>query len=245
MLTISDVTKRFTERAAVLSVNLNLLPGERLCLLGHNGAGKTTLLRMIVGMSRPSKGSLLILGKNPVTQPEARRHLGYLSDKPYVYDKLNCIEHLELHAALYKLSPAEVLRTGTNLFSDLGMENGLGQRAETLSFGTQKKLALVLALAHRPDVLVLDEPLNGLDPASADRMEETLRRYVTEDRAVILSTHSTEFASRFATRIAYMREGRLMSRIGPERDHARCSSKLLPDQVPDAEGRSVEKVDRI
>lgn len=209
MLSLAGATKRFGDKAAVDSVNLNLLPGERLCLLGHNGAGKTTLMRMVVGMARPTEGSVLLMGKDPLKEPAVRRHLGYLSDSPYIYDKLTSEEHLSLHASLYELPPKEVVRRGAALLEDLKMGSTLDQRAETFSFGMQKKLALALAVVHEPSLLVLDEPLNGLDPGSADKMEDLLVRYAAEDKAILLSTHSVEFAARFATRIGVMTGGSL------------------------------------
>ena len=209
MLYLDGVTKRFGQKTAVAAVDLDLLPGERLCLLGPNGAGKTTLLRMAVGMARPTEGTALLLGLDPVSEPHARRHLGYLPDEPYLYDKLTAREHLRLHAALYQLSPGEVAGRGVSLLDALEMGGALDGRVETFSFGMQKKLALTLALVHEPDLLVLDEPLNGLDPDSADKMERLLWERSVGDRAVLLSTHSVEFAARFASRVGVMREGRL------------------------------------
>lgn len=209
MLCLDGVTKRFGRKTAVAAVDLDLLPGERLCLLGPNGAGKTTLLRVAVGMARPTAGTVLLLGRDPVSEPDARRHLGFLPDEPYLYEKLTAREHLRLHAALYRLPPGEVAQRGVSLLDALKMGDALDGRVETFSFGMQKKLALTLALVHEPDLLVLDEPLNGLDPDSADKMERLLWERSAGDRAVLLSTHSVGFAARFASRVGVMREGRL------------------------------------
>lgn len=228
MLALNGVTKRFGNKNAVDSVSLSLLPSERLCLLGHNGAGKTTLMRMIVGMIRPSEGAVSLLGEDPLKVPAVRRHLGYLSDKPYVYDKLTAREHLNLHAALYGLQSDEVVQRGVTLLKNLEMGAALDQRAETFSFGMQKKLALILALAHEPDLLVLDEPLNGLDPSSAEGTEHLMRRYAAGGRSIVLSTHSVEFAARFAGRVAVMREGRLTAHVVPEGVDANWVRQLLP-----------------
>lgn len=227
MLILSGVTKRFGKKTAVDSVGLHLLPGERLCLMGPNGAGKTTVMRMVVGMARPTDGSVKLLGKDPIEEPTVRRHLGYLADKPYVYAKLTSREHLRLHAALYDLPFEEVLREGAGLLDVLEMGSALDQRAETLSFGMQKKLALALALAHGLDLIVLDEPLNGLDPDSADRMEHLLRRYAADGRAILLSTHSVEFVARFASRVGVMRAGRLTVHVPPKGADARWVRDLL------------------
>lgn len=227
MLVLNNVTKVFGKKTAIYAVDLNLLPGERLCLMGPNGAGKTTLMRMIVGMTRPTEGSVLLFGRDPVEEPDARRRVGYLSDKPYTYDKLTSREHLRLHSALYDAPPEETSKRGVALLNYLEMGEALDQRAETFSFGMQKKLALVLALVHEPDLLVLDEPLNGLDPDSADRMEESLLGYAAGDRSIVLSTHSVEFAARFASRFAIMREGRLELHAPQEKADAEWVRGLL------------------
>ena len=232
MLSLAGTTKRFGEKTAVDAVDLDLLPGERLCLLGPNGAGKTTLMRMVVGMARPTEGTVSLLGQDPLEEPRVRRHVGYLSDKPYLYDKLTAREHLRLHAALYQLSPGEVAKRGVSLLDALEMGDVLDGRAETFSFGMQKKLALTLALVHEPDLLVLDEPLNGLDPDSADKMEQMLRQYSAGDKAILLSTHSVEFAARFARRIGVMRAGRLHLHALEEEDSSRVRSLLDRDGGP-------------
>ncbi len=237
MLSLAGATKRFGEKTAVDAVDLDLLPGERLCLLGPNGAGKTTLMRLIVGMARPTEGTVSLLGRDPVSEPLSRRHLGYLSDKPYLYDKLTAREHLRLHAALYELPPGEVAARGVALLDALEMGDALDGRVETFSYGMQKKLALTLALAHEPDLLVLDEPLNGLDPDSADKMERLLRERAAGDRAVLLSTHSIEFAARFASRVGIMRDGRLSAHTPAESMNADWVRGLLRTDEDPARNR--------
>ena len=210
MLTVADVTKTFGNNMAVDSATLDVGPGERLCLVGPNGAGKTTLMRMIIGMTRPTSGTVLLFGEDPVKSPEIRRHIGYVSDTPFLYDKLTGGEHLKLHAALYGLPREGIVKKGTRLLERLEMVSTGGQRVETFSFGMRKKLALVLALVHGPDLLVLDEPLNGLDPESSDAVAKLLERLALEDgRALVLSTHDMDFAARFAARVGVMRAGRL------------------------------------
>lgn len=210
LLAVTGATKRFGREVAVDSVRFEVARGERFCLVGHNGAGKSTLLRLIAGLSYPSEGRVSVLGENPAREPGVRRRIGYLSDRPHLYDKLTGREHLRLHAALYGLSPEEASDRSEGLLEDLGLNPG--PRVECLSFGTRKKLALVLALVHEPELLVLDEPMNGLDPASAEAVEGLLRRHAAGAGAVVLSTHSLEFAARFASGIGVMREGRITSR---------------------------------
>ncbi|HSL00820.1 MAG TPA: ABC transporter ATP-binding protein [Rubrobacteraceae bacterium] len=207
LLAVTGVTKRFGSDVAIDSVRFEVERGERFCLVGHNGAGKSTLLRLIAGLSYPSEGTISVLGGDPAREPSVRRRIGYLSDQPHLYDKLTGGEHLRLHAALYGLSPEEASVRSEGLLEDLGLNPC--PRVERLSFGTRKKLALVLALVHEPDLLVLDEPTNGLDPASAEVVEDLLRRHVG---AVVLSTHSLEFAAAFASEIGVMRNGRITSR---------------------------------
>ncbi len=210
LLVVARATKRFGRKAAVDSVRLDVARGERFCLLGHNGAGKSTLLRLIVGLSHPSEGSISVLGQDPAKEPNVRRRIGYLSDQPHLYDKLTGGEHLRLHAALYRLSWEEASGRSAGLLEDLGLDPD--PRVECLSFGMRKKLAFVLALVHEPDLLVLDEPMDGLDPASAEKVEGLLRRHAAGAGTVVLSTHSLEFAASFASKIGVMREGRLASR---------------------------------
>lgn len=215
---MKGVTKHFGERTSVHSASASLSTGQRLCLLGHNGAGKTTLLRLIVGMSYPNEGSVLLMGKNPAEDPLSRRCVGYLADKPHLYGKLTAREHLTLHAALYGLPAGEVMERGLGLLDDLGMRSVADGRAEILSLGAQKKLAFVLALAHAPRLLVLDEPLNGLDPAAARTMEDLLSRHCARRGAVVMSTHSLQFAARFATHYWIMREGHLTAHAAMPED---------------------------
>lgn len=209
LLRVAGVTKRFGGRVVVGPVSFEVAGGDRFCLLGHNGAGKTTVLRLIVGLVYPDEGAISVAGKDPAREPGVRRRVGYLSDKPHLYDKLTGEEHLRLHAALYGLSPGEALERGASLLEALGLDPR--RRTGDLSFGTRKKLALVLALVHEPDLLVLDEPTTGLDPDSARTVEALLTRHAAHAGAVVLSTHSLEFAASYASKIGVMREGRLAS----------------------------------
>lgn len=228
MLSIQEVKKDFGETVAVDSACLDLSAGERMSLLGANGSGKTTMLKMIVGLIYPSQGSIRLFGQDPCEVPHIRRNVGYLSDKPFTYDKLSCREHFRLHAALYELSLEKTISKGRALLSDMGMDQALDQRAETFSFGMQKKLALALALVHSPDLLIMDEPLTGLDPGSANTMETLLTQYITEgQKAIILSSHSIEFASRFSTRLGVMNQGKLSLYAMEKEDDAEWVRSLL------------------
>jgi ABC-type multidrug transport system ATPase subunit len=223
LLSVEEATKSFAGSTVLERVSLRLEPGDRFCLLGRNGAGKSTLLRMIVGMYLPDAGRVLLHGKDPAGYPRARRAVGFASDKPFLYDKLSCREHFVLHAALYGLEARVATHRGMALLEQMDMARSANQRAETFSFGMRKKLSLVLALLHAPSLLVLDEPLAGLDPETAVEVETLLREYsvsagtVThiprspagEPGTVLLSTHSIAFASDFATRQGIMRGGHL------------------------------------
>lgn len=228
MLSLTDVTKDYGPTRALDSASMSLAAGERLCLVGPNGAGKTTLMRIVVGMALPTMGQVRLLGKDPVREHEVRRRLGYLPDTPFLYDKLSSHEHLQLHASLYDLPQGGVLRGGAELLDTLEMGSAWDQRVETFSLGMRKKLALVLALVHRPTLLVLDEPLNGLDPKSSKIMGDILTRLALEEgRGIILSTHATDFAARFATRIGTMERGRLELGDPPKRTETTDLRDLL------------------
>ena len=209
-MSLMGVTKRVGGGVVVGSVSFEVAGGERFCLLGHNGAGKTTVLRLIAGLLYPDEGSIYVAGKDPAREPGIRRRIGYVSDKPHLYDKLTGEEHLRLHSALYGLPPEEA-KKGRGAALMEGLELDPVRRVESLSFGTRKKLALLLALVHAPDLLVLDEPMNGLDPGSARTVENLLVEHAARAGAVVLSTHSRDFAASFASTIGVMNEGRLTS----------------------------------
>jgi ABC-2 type transport system ATP-binding protein len=211
-LEIAALTKRFGATAAVDRLDLVIPTGEFHALLGPNGAGKTTTLRIVAGLLKPDQGRVAVLGHDVVTDPSAaKRVLAFLPDEPLVYDKLNALEYLEFVAGLWSLDAALAARRAEELLRWLDLWPQARQRAESYSRGMRQKLALAGALIHAPQVLILDEPLTGLDAAAARQVKDLLVARVREGATVILTTHILEIAERLAQRISIIQHGRIVA----------------------------------
>jgi ABC-2 type transport system ATP-binding protein len=206
----SCLTKRYGELVAVDQVSLRIAPGEIYALLGLNGAGKTTTIRMLLGMVRPTSGRMSLLGM-PV-RPRERAvwsRVGYLVETPSAYPELTVEENLAVAARLRGL--ADRRRAVRDVIGLLGLSPYAGQRARTLSLGNAQRLGLAKALVHQPDLLVLDEPANGLDPAGVAEVRDLLHELARERGiTVLLSSHILTEVARQATRIGVIDGGRLV-----------------------------------
>ena len=210
-LEICGLVKRF-DRPAVDGLDLTVRAGEFYALLGPNGAGKTTTLRMVVGLLRPDAGSISVLGIDALADPvAAKRVIAWISDEPMIYDKLTPFEYLEFIAGLWAVDPAVAEARARELLAWLGLEAHAHERCEGFSKGMRQKVALAGALVHDPRVIVLDEPLTGLDAASARQVKTVLRERVRDGGAVIMTTHILEVAERMADRIGVIAGGRLIA----------------------------------
>jgi len=212
MIAIQNLTRRFGTLAAVDALNLTVQSGELFGFLGPNGAGKTTTLRMLVGLLIPSSGTAAVAGHD-VRQhlDHVKRTIGYLPDEPYLYEKLTGREHLRFVAGLYGLSDADSAVRIERLLKLVDLEERAADLIETYSHGMRKRLALCATLLHEPQVLLLDEPLNGLDPRSALRVKEVLRTLCERGVTVLLSTHTLEIAERMCDRVGILDHGRLVA----------------------------------
>jgi ABC-2 type transport system ATP-binding protein len=210
-LEIRGLTKCF-DRPAVDGLDLTVRTGEFYALLGPNGAGKTTTLRMVVGLLRPDAGSISVLGHDALADPVAAKHvMAWISDEPMIYDKLTPFEYLEFVAGLWGIEAAAAEERANHLLDWLGLQDQAHQRCEGFSKGMRQKVALAGALVHDPRVIVLDEPLTGLDAASARQVKTVLRERVSAGGAVIMTTHILEVAERMADRIGVIAGGRLIA----------------------------------
>src|SRR4051812_45947021 len=210
-LEIVGLTKRF-DRPAVDGLDLTVHAGEFYALLGPNGAGKTTTLKMVVGLLRPDAGSISILGIDVIADPvSAKQITAWISDEPMIYDKLTPFEYLEFVAGLWGID-AVIAETRTrDLLEWLGLRDHAHERCEGFSKGMRQKVALAGALVHDPRVIILDEPLTGLDAASARQVKSVLRERVSAGGTVIMTTHILEVAERMADRIGIIAGGRLIA----------------------------------
>jgi len=210
-LEVRGLTKRF-ERPAVDGLDLTVREGEFYALLGPNGAGKTTTLRMVAGLLLPDAGVISISGIDALKDPVAAKQItAWVSDEPMIYDKLTPLEYLEFVAGLWGIDPPTAEASARQLLVSLGLEAHLGERCEGFSKGMRQKVALAGALVHEPKLIILDEPLTGLDAVSARHVKGLLGERVRGGCTVIMTTHILEVAERMADRIGVISSGRLIA----------------------------------
>ncbi|MBW4457975.1 MAG: ABC transporter ATP-binding protein [Nostoc indistinguendum CM1-VF10] len=211
-LQLSQISKSYGSHQAVNNLSLQITEGSFYALLGPNGAGKTTTLRMIAGLLRPDKGDVMILGHSIRRAPQkAKQTLAYLPDEPLIYNKLRPMEYLEFIAGLWGINPSKAQILAQEILKQLNLWDHRGDFSETFSRGMKQKLALAGALIHQPRILILDEPLTGLDAAAARLVKNMLVEYVNQGNTVILTTHIMEIAERMAQRIGIINHGRLIA----------------------------------
>jgi ABC-2 type transport system ATP-binding protein len=199
-------------RPAVDGIDLQVRRGELYALLGPNGAGKTTTLRMVTGLLAPDAGQVEVLGIDLAAHPAAaKQKMAYLPDDPMLYGKLKPTEYLEFVAGLWGIAPEEAEPRARRLLDWLDLTKHAHELTEGFSRGMKQKLALAGALIHEPELLILDEPLTGLDAAAARQVKDLLVSHVAKGGTVILTTHILEVAERLAQRIGIIRQGRLIA----------------------------------
>ncbi|TYO62887.1 ABC transporter ATP-binding protein [Bradyrhizobium hipponense] len=210
-LEVRGLTKRF-DRLAVDGLDLTIHAGEFYALVGPNGAGKTTTLRMVAGLLRPDAGAVSIFGIDALDDPVAAKQvMAWVSDEPMIYDKLTPLEYLEFVAGLWGIAPTVSEPVAQELLSSLGLEAHRHERCEGFSKGMRQKVALAGALVHDPRLIILDEPLTGLDAVSARHVKGLLSERVRAGCTVIMTTHILEVAERMADRIGVIASGRLVA----------------------------------
>src|SRR5580704_7901333 len=204
--------KKSFGRPAVDGLDLSVRCGEFYTLLGPNGAGKTTTLRMIAGLLRPDAGSIRVAGIDALADPiAAKRLMAWISDEPMIYDKLTPREYLEFVAGLWGLAPALAEPRAQELLDWLDLAPHAQERCEGFSKGMRQQVALAGALVHDPRVIILDEPLTGLDAGSARQVKSVLRERVNAGGTIVMTTHILEVAERMADRIGVIAHGKLIA----------------------------------
>jgi ABC-2 type transport system ATP-binding protein len=211
-LSIRSLSKTFGGKIAVDDLNLTVRAGELFALLGPNGAGKTTTLRMVAGLLKPNAGQIKVFGRDVLAKPaEAKRLIAWAPDEPMLYDRLTPLEYLEFVAGLWGVEAGPALVRAEDLLRWLGLWDNRAERCDGLSRGMKQKTALAGALIHDPQLLILDEPLTGLDAAVARQVKDLLQERVKGGATVILTTHILEVAERMADRIGIIQNGRLVA----------------------------------
>lgn len=210
-IVVEGLSKRFGSYQAVDRVDLAVSKGEIFGFLGPNGAGKTTTIKMLAGLLKPDGGRILINGHDLRLEPVlCKQQTGYIPDRPYLYEKLTGIEFLQFMASLYQL-PAQEFHERTDYCLGLfDLENWRDHLIESYSHGMRQKLIMTAALMLALPVLVVDEPMVGLDPKSARLVKELFRKHAAGGGSIFLSTHSLEIAEELCDRIAIIIEGRLL-----------------------------------
>jgi ABC-2 type transport system ATP-binding protein len=230
MILTEELSHSYGATRALDRLNLRVAPGEVLGLLGPNGAGKSTTVKILTGLLTPTSGRAVVAGFDIVRQPlEAKQRLGYVPEQPVVYDALTAAEFLEVVSSLHHLPPDTSARRRDELLALLGLGDVRHQRLQAFSKGMKQRVVLAAALIHRPDVLILDEPLDGLDANSARVVKELLRTLAAEGRTILFCSHILEVVERLCTRIAILNHGVQIASGTPAEIAASASARTLDD----------------
>ncbi len=210
MIQLQGLTKRYGAFTAVDAIDLHVPRGELFGFLGPNGAGKTTTLRMIAGILAPTRGVVCIGGIDVSKHPSAAKaKLGFIPDRPYIYEKLTGAEFLRFVAGLYAQEGPAVERRMDDLLELFDLSDWKHELVESYSHGMRQKLIISSAFLHRPEVIVVDEPMVGLDPKAARILKDLFREYTQRGHTIMMSTHTLEVAESLCDRIAIIHAGRI------------------------------------
>lgn len=245
VLKTENLTKRFKEKTAVNQVNMTINKGEIYGFVGKNGAGKTTFMRMVLGMAFPNNGSISLFDGMPLDK--ARKKIGSLIEAPALYKNCTAYENLSRFAILFGGSRNEV----KEILSFVGLDNTGSKNCGQFSLGMKQRLGIAIAMLGNPEFLVLDEPINGLDPEGIAEVRDIILKLNKEKNITFLiSSHLLEELSKITTKYGFIKDGSLIEEITPQNLYNKCSKKLrfAVDNVPKAVevlGRVVPKQDII
>jgi ABC-2 type transport system ATP-binding protein len=213
VLRLTEVHKRFGEFAAVDGIGFEVQPGQVFGFLGPNGAGKTTTLRMISGLLRPSGGRIDVCGIDALRDPiAAKRHIGFIGDRPFLYEKLTGAEFLRFVGGLWGMGPDDIDRQQGHWLERFDLQGWAAEPVEAYSHGMRQRLLLCAALLHRPRLLIMDEPMVGLDPRGAARLKQVIRELAEQQgMGVVLSTHTLDVVEQVCDALAIIDHGRVIA----------------------------------
>jgi len=211
MLKLTNLTKKFGNFTAVNNINLEINAGDFFGFLGQNGAGKTTTIKMITGLFAPTNGTVHIGGfdiqKNHI---EAKKLIGYIPDQPFLYEKLTGKEFLFFCGGIYNIEKNKLRNKIDETIDQLKIEQWVDKRTEEYSQGMKQRIAIASALLHNPSLLIVDEPMIGLDPQSALVVKNVLREKASQGVAIFMSTHSLNVAEEVCSRIGIIKDGQMI-----------------------------------
>jgi ABC-2 type transport system ATP-binding protein len=212
MIELENLTMHYGDLKALDGLSLTIRPGELFAFLGPNGAGKTTAIKILTGLMKPDSGVVRICGHDMSKDPLlAKAVLGYVPDVAQFYEKLSAAEFMEFIAELFTMDRREAAAKTESLFTKFGLHEYAGKRVENLSHGTRQRLAIASALLHDPKVVVIDEPMVGLDPIHARTVKAELKARSQAGATVLMSTHLLNIAEELADRIGILKEGKLIA----------------------------------
>jgi ABC-2 type transport system ATP-binding protein len=210
VIEIDQVSRRFGSKLAVDHLTLTVPNGELFAFLGPNGAGKTTTIKMLVGLLRPTAGAVRLCGYDVIQSPrEAHRRMSYVPDQPYLYDKLTGREFLQFIADMFGLDARIARDRIAREINRFELTDFIDDLAESYSHGMKQRLVFASALLHDPEVMIIDEPMVGLDPRSARLLKDLLREKADSGTTVFMSTHTLDVVEEIADRIGVIHQGRL------------------------------------
>ena len=211
MLELIKITKKFGNFTAVDNLNLNIQAGDFFGFLGQNGAGKTTTIKMITGLYTATSGRILVNGLDINKEPaKANRLIGYIPDQPFLYDKLTGREFLFFSGGLYSIEKEKLKVKIDSIINELKIDSWIDKRTEEYSQGMKQRIAIASALLHDPKLLVVDEPMIGLDPQSALIVKNIFRKLSENGTALFMSTHSLNVAEEICSRIGIIKDGKMI-----------------------------------
>ena len=227
------LVRRYGRFTAVDGLDLEVLPGEILGFLGPNGAGKTTTLRACAGLLRPDAGSVEVAGRSLAREPlAAKARLGFVPDRPFLYERLTALEFLDFVGALYDVPATETAARGRELLERLDLGDAAADLIETYSHGMRQKISVTAALLHDPPLVLLDEPLQGLDPRGARALKDLLRERAARGLGVLVSTHLLEVAERLCDRVVILHHGRKVAEGSLDELRGATASAAAPRDGP-------------
>ena len=218
MIEIKNVTKKYGDKKALDNVSFKVNDGDIFAFIGHNGAGKTTLIKSIVGIHDFDEGDILINGKSIKEKPlECKKELAYVPDDPLLYENMKAIDYINFICDMYDVDPS-IRKNNIKKYAKLfEIEDNLGDVISSFSHGMKQKIALISALAHEPNILIMDEPFVGLDPKAVYDIKEIMKEYTKEGKIIFFSTHILDVAEKLCSEVAIIKQGKLI-KVGNMKD---------------------------
>jgi ABC-2 type transport system ATP-binding protein len=211
MIQVKNLSKSFGNFKAIDNISFQLKPGDFAAFLGPNGAGKTTTIKIIAGLLSPISGSVTIKGFDIKTDPlKTKRLIGYIPDQPFLYDKLSGLEFLKFTGGLFSLEKKELNNRIDYTIDLLQLGEWISRRTETYSQGMKQRVSIASSLLSDPDFILVDEPMVGLDPQSANIVKNAFRKKVKDGKTILMSTHSLHIAEEICSHVIILNEGKII-----------------------------------